>query len=127
MRRRNESAAELLILCPWWVSVALAAAAFAFLHHLEPRFSGLAWPATLMLLFLGFASAIRSPTSALLFRRSVDLDALAALSWDDGLPCDAFHVGSRPRGASTGKLHLNGNPLRIQFRAVPPHQLASRP
>ncbi len=83
MARRNESAAELLILCPWWVSVGLAAAVFVFLGHLQPPFSTLAWPATLLLLFLGFASGMRSLTSAMLFKRSVDLDALKALSWKE--------------------------------------------
>jgi len=39
MARRNETWLELLEVCPWWVSVTLAAGTFVFLRYIFPHFS----------------------------------------------------------------------------------------
>jgi restriction system protein len=97
MAKRNESAIDLLILAPWWVSAILAGVAYLVLGVVLPSlapsgvamqmFSGLGrtvapWVAC-GLLFLAAISALRSWRVKAQLGNQCSRDSLAALPWKD--------------------------------------------
>lgn len=79
---RESGWADNLVLAPWWVSLALAVLAFAFLPVLLPRpIQGLSGLIGLFLLFLSAMSALRSWKMARMLDGQTGLDSLRELPW----------------------------------------------
>jgi restriction system protein len=82
MSRRRSSLAEDLILCPWWFSVVLAAAAFVVLPSLLPAaFHSFVPIVVFVLLGLAGISALRSWNTRTMIEQQIGLDSIRALPW----------------------------------------------
>lgn len=97
MPKKQENIVTLLLLCPWWVNVGLAAVVYAALKlvvpHIEfqnpvfkgmagvvPKFAGVA---SIFLLLLAGISAINSARKRELLNRQSGIDSIRALSWKE--------------------------------------------
>ena len=72
MARSKSSIIENLILCPWWISLALAMFSYGALH--APLIS-------LCLLCLATLSALRTSVNSRMLQQQAGLDSLCRLSW----------------------------------------------
>ena len=72
MAQRKSSIIENLVLCPWWVSSALAIFSYGALH---------AAPISLGLLCLATFSGLRASVNSRMLRQQAVLDSLCKLSW----------------------------------------------
>ena len=72
MAQRKSSIIENLVLCPWWVSLALAIFSYGALH---------AAPISLGLLCLATFSGLRASVNSRMLRQQAVLDSLCKLSW----------------------------------------------
>lgn len=95
MARKDESAFNLLVRLPWWVSVILATGAYVLLKYLIPaiHFENMVFQAisraapvialwvSLVLLIPAIVSAINSLRKGRLLENQKDLDSLRSLSW----------------------------------------------
>jgi restriction system protein len=72
MAQRKSSIIENLILCPWWVSLALAIFSYGALH---------AAPISLGLLCLATFSGLRMSVNSRMLQQQAGLDSLCRLSW----------------------------------------------
>ena len=84
MARRKSSVADDLILLPWWVSVILAAAAYAILPGVLPRpivNGGIVGFVTIALLAIAAISALRAWSNRRLLEAQTGLDSLRDLPW----------------------------------------------
>ncbi len=84
MARRRSSIADDLVLLPWWVSVALAAAAYLILPGMLPKpivQGGTVGIITMVLLALGAISALRSWKTANMLEQQTGLDSIRELPW----------------------------------------------
>jgi restriction system protein len=72
MAQRKSSIIENLVLCPWWVSLALAIFSYGALH--APSIS-------LCLLCLAAFSGLRASVNSRMLRQQAVLDSLCRLSW----------------------------------------------
>ena len=72
MAQRKSSIIENLILCPWWISLALAMFSYGALH--APLIS-------LCLLCLATLSALRTSFNSRMLQQQAGLDSLCRLSW----------------------------------------------
>jgi len=72
MAQRKSSVIENLILCPWWISLALAIFSYGALH--APLIS-------LCLLCLATLSALRTSVNSRMLQQQAGLDSLCRLSW----------------------------------------------
>ena len=73
MARSKSSIIENLILCPWWISLALAMFSYGALH--APLIS-------LCLLCLATLSALRTSVNSRMLQQQAGLDSLCRLSWN---------------------------------------------
>jgi restriction system protein len=82
MARRKSSLADDLVLLPWWVSVALAGAAFVVLPAVLPAsLQGLAPIAAAVLLAIGAISALRSWATSRMLENQTGIESLRELPW----------------------------------------------
>jgi restriction system protein len=82
MPRRRSSLADDLVLCPWWVSAGLAAAAFVFLPAILPApFRPFSTIVVFVLVGLAIISALRSWQTRSMLNQQTGLESIRALPW----------------------------------------------
>ena len=130
MARRKSSVADDLILLPWWVSVILAAAAYAILPGILPRpmvNGGVVGIVTIALLAIAAISALRAWSNRRMLEAQTGLDSLRELPWKrfEDLLGEAYRrqgyrveetLGSGADGGVDLVLGLNGKITLVQCK-----------
>jgi restriction system protein len=124
MARKKDSLADLLVLLPWWVSLALAVVVYGILQGIYPALAPIAG---LVFLAAAVASAIRSLETRTALETQTSLDSLREIPWKqfEDLVAEVYrrkgfsveeNLGKGPDGGIDLVLHKGGRKTLVQCK-----------